>query len=297
VGEILIVDKDIELFKRCSAHCPKGYNLIHARSVEAAKFHLNDSQLKIEAVATKMTLPRSSKVRRSIPNAGIAIGKLVKEANKRRAQHVRVVLVARALPVKTIKSAINLCAFYTFVQAAPFRGRDYTQEGELEKAIMTAAVKSAEYTQGYPASAPSVKNILIAEDDSAHFAKYKEPLEKKGFTVDGAWHRQSAFDYLAGNKKYLAVITDLRMPINEWNPGKTDDVGLDILAAVRKKNKYLPVILVTKEDVGVQELCTAMQAQVSSFVSKTIEGAARRGKTLPADVRRLLALIKQLTEI
>jgi CheY-like chemotaxis protein len=82
---------------------------------------------------------------------------------------------------------------------------------------------------------PMRKNILIAEDDKNIASLIKEIVERKGHTAAITTDGDEAFKVFC-NLKFDLIITDLKMP-------KID--GMTFIKQVRKKNKKVPIIIVT----------------------------------------------------
>src|SRR5579864_1575178 len=102
--------------------------------------------------------------------------------------------------------------------------------------------------------------ILLVEDKPELRAMLRKALEKAGHTVDEAPDGTSAIDKVR-NKRYLAVLTDLKLP------GAS---GLDVLREARRADPMIPVILITAYG-SVEDAVTAMKDGAFDFIQKPVD--------------------------
>lgn len=117
--------------------------------------------------------------------------------------------------------------------------------------------------------------ILLVDDNLDHVQLATRALrQESGWRVDTARLGEEALER-AAEETYDLVLLDYRLP---------DMSGLDVLRALRAKQKTLPVILMTSqgsEEVAIQ----ALQLGATSYVVKNTEF----GKRLAYEVREWLA--------
>ena len=80
--------------------------------------------------------------------------------------------------------------------------------------------------------------ILIAEDEKDLNALLKKRLEEQSYSVDACFDGQEAIDYIACTE-YDVIMLDIMMPKKS---------GLEVLKALRQKNRRTPVLLLTAKD-------------------------------------------------
>lgn len=102
--------------------------------------------------------------------------------------------------------------------------------------------------------------ILLVEDKLELRAMLRKALEKAGYTVDEAPDGSSAIDKVR-NKRYLTVLTDLKLP------GAS---GLDVLREARRADPMIPVILITAYG-SVEDAVTAMKDGAFDFIQKPVD--------------------------
>ncbi|HEV2615360.1 MAG TPA: response regulator, partial [Candidatus Acidoferrales bacterium] len=102
--------------------------------------------------------------------------------------------------------------------------------------------------------------ILLVEDKPELRAMLRKALEKAGYTVDEAPDGSSAIDKVR-NKRYLTVLTDLKLP------GAS---GLDVLREARRADPMIPVILITAYG-SVEDAVTAMKDGAFDFIQKPVD--------------------------
>jgi DNA-binding NtrC family response regulator len=102
--------------------------------------------------------------------------------------------------------------------------------------------------------------ILLVEDKPELRAMLRKALEKAGYAVDEAPDGTSAIDKVR-NKRYLAVLTDLKLP------GAS---GLDVLHEARRADPMIPVILITAYG-SVEDAVTAMKDGAFDFIQKPVD--------------------------
>lgn len=88
----------------------------------------------------------------------------------------------------------------------------------------------------------------------------RKALEKSGYTVEEAADGNSAIEKIR-NRRYLAVLTDLKLPGSS---------GLDVLREARRADAAIPVILITAYG-SVEEAVTAMKEGAFDFIQKPVE--------------------------
>jgi|SRR5579875_171517 len=102
--------------------------------------------------------------------------------------------------------------------------------------------------------------ILLVEDKAELRAMLRKALEKSGYTVEEAADGNSAIEKIR-NRRYLAVLTDLKLPGSS---------GLDVLREARRADAAIPVILITAYG-SVEEAVTAMKEGAFDFIQKPVE--------------------------
>lgn len=102
--------------------------------------------------------------------------------------------------------------------------------------------------------------ILIAEDERDLNRLIVRTLEKEGYSVDSCIDGEEALYYLE-NTEYDAAILDIMMP-------KKD--GLEVLKTLRKKNKNLPVMLLTARD-SISDRVTGLDSGADDYLIKPFD--------------------------
>ena len=103
--------------------------------------------------------------------------------------------------------------------------------------------------------------ILIVEDHRSLAAMLEETLTREGWAVEVVLRGDEAVTRLAAGGRYLAVLTDLRLP------GAT---GLDVLAAARTADPLLPVFLITAY-ATVETAVAALKQGARDYFPKPLE--------------------------
>lgn len=124
--------------------------------------------------------------------------------------------------------------------------------------------------------------ILVVEDDPVLLDGLSAGLGLASFTVDAVSTCEDAHAALRANE-YRAVVLDLMLP---------DGSGLDVLAALRKRQNATPVILLTARD-QVEDRIVGLDAGADDYVGKPfdldelaarVRAAARRGAGLASSI-------------
>lgn len=100
--------------------------------------------------------------------------------------------------------------------------------------------------------------ILIVEDDLTFGTMIQTWLKKKGFDVDKATSVKAALHLLEENSKPNLILSDLRLP---------DHDGLTLLQWLRKRNIYIPFIVMTSY-AEVQNAVLAMKSGATDYIAK-----------------------------
>jgi DNA-binding response OmpR family regulator len=114
--------------------------------------------------------------------------------------------------------------------------------------------------------------ILLAEDDAMVGESLRKTLRKDGFTVDWAKDGPSA-ELAVSNEPYDLLLLDLGLP------GKS---GLDVLRAVRRSGKRLPILILTAHD-AVADRVAGLDAGADDYLVKPFDF-----QELQARIRALL---------
>ena len=101
---------------------------------------------------------------------------------------------------------------------------------------------------------------LVVDDEPGARAALKALLEAQGYQVDQAGDGASAIVRM-GELPPDVVITDLDMPTMD---------GMALLAAIRERDRELPVIVVTSA-VELRSAVAAMRAGASDYITKPVE--------------------------
>ncbi|RGT73759.1 response regulator transcription factor [Mediterraneibacter massiliensis] len=99
--------------------------------------------------------------------------------------------------------------------------------------------------------------ILIAEDERDLNQLLASRLKEEHYSVDACFDGEEALDYIAG-AEYDALILDIMMP-------KKD--GLSVLKQLRKKNKSVPVLLLTAKD-SIEDRVKGLDAGANDYLVK-----------------------------
>lgn len=103
--------------------------------------------------------------------------------------------------------------------------------------------------------------ILLVDDEADLLSLWKLRLESNSYQVTTALSGEEALAKLAMIRPHL-VITDLRMPGID---------GITLFEAVRKRNRAIPVIIITAHG-SIPEAVEATRQGVFSFLTKPIDG-------------------------
>ena len=117
------------------------------------------------------------------------------------------------------------------------------------------------------------KKILIVDDEEHIREILSEFLTDQGFSVMEATDGEMAMELFSENQ-YDLVITDIRMP--KMN-------GLELLSAVKAKDKKNPVVLMTGYDLSSNEISNC-PFQADGYVLK------------PFNLKQLLAYVHDLVK-
>ena len=121
---------------------------------------------------------------------------------------------------------------------------------------------------------PTLKKILLVDDDSALLRLLSMRLTSAGYTVITAEGGEQALAQLSLSRPHL-VITDLRMQGMD---------GLALFNAIRQSYPLLPVIILTAHG-SIPDAITATNRGVFSFLTKPFDG-----KSLLTHVTRALSI-------
>ena len=99
--------------------------------------------------------------------------------------------------------------------------------------------------------------ILIAEDEKDLNALLKKRLEEQSYSVDACFDGQEAIDYIACTE-YDVIMLDLMMPKKS---------GLEVLKALRQKNRRTPVLLLTAKD-SIEDRVIGLDAGADDYMVK-----------------------------
>jgi DNA-binding NtrC family response regulator len=103
-----------------------------------------------------------------------------------------------------------------------------------------------------------MKTILVVDDKRVQLKTIRRGLRTKGYQVVEAISGKEALDHLVKHNHIDIVLTDYAMP--EMN-------GIELLKKIRKKNKTIPVIIMTA--YGDKSLVIeAMHYQCNGFIDK-----------------------------
>ncbi|HKO56179.1 MAG TPA: sigma-54 dependent transcriptional regulator [Thermoanaerobaculia bacterium] len=119
-----------------------------------------------------------------------------------------------------------------------------------------------------------MKRILIVEDKESLAAMLRETIESEGLEADVAPSGALATRWLAEGRRYLAVVTDLRLPGAD---------GIAVLRQARESDPDVPVIVMTGFGT-IENAVEAMKLGAYDFIQK------------PIDVDYLLLLLRRCRE-
>ncbi|HJW94714.1 MAG TPA: sigma-54 dependent transcriptional regulator [Thermoanaerobaculia bacterium] len=119
-----------------------------------------------------------------------------------------------------------------------------------------------------------MKRLLIVEDKASLAQMLREAMESEGFEADVATNGNEAIRKLAEGHRYVAVLTDLRMPGAD---------GIAVLRQSRESDPECPVIVMTAFGT-IENAVEAMKLGAFDFIQK------------PIDVDHLLVLLRRCQE-
>jgi len=119
-----------------------------------------------------------------------------------------------------------------------------------------------------------MKRLLIVEDKDSLAAMLRETVEAEGFEAEVASTGAQAIRFLAEGRRYLAVVTDLRLPGAD---------GIAVLKQARESDPECPVIVMTAYGT-IENAVEAMKLGAFDFIQK------------PIDVDYLLLLLRRCRE-
>jgi len=120
-----------------------------------------------------------------------------------------------------------------------------------------------------------MRRLLIVEDKESLGLMLKETVEAEGLEADLASNGNEAMRAIASGKRYLAVVTDLRLPGAD---------GIKVLQQVRESDPECPVIVMTAFGT-IENAVEAMKLGAFDFIQK------------PVDVDHLLLLLRRCREL
>ncbi|HSP34410.1 MAG TPA: sigma-54 dependent transcriptional regulator, partial [Thermoanaerobaculia bacterium] len=116
-----------------------------------------------------------------------------------------------------------------------------------------------------------MKRLLIVEDKESLAEMLRETVQTDGFAAEIAPNAEQAMRWLAEGRRYLAVLTDLRLP-------KAD--GIAVLRQAKESDADCPVIVMTAYGT-IENAVEAMKLGAHDFIQK------------PIDVDHLLLLLRR----
>jgi DNA-binding NtrC family response regulator len=119
-----------------------------------------------------------------------------------------------------------------------------------------------------------MKRLLIVEDKASLAEMLREAVEADGFEPDVASSGPQAIRWLAEGRRYVAVLTDLKLPGAD---------GIAVLRQARESDPDCPVIVMTAYGT-IENAVEAMKLGAYDFVQK------------PVDVDRLSILLRRCRE-
>ena len=111
--------------------------------------------------------------------------------------------------------------------------------------------------------------ILLVDDDKSTLLLLKKIIEREGYHVDAATSAPMAMQ-LIDRFKFHIVLTDIMMPEMD---------GLELLAAVKKRDPMIQVVMITA-GATMSRTLTALELGASDFMMK------------PVDMEELLMVIR-----
>lgn len=103
--------------------------------------------------------------------------------------------------------------------------------------------------------------VLLAEDDAAMRALMAEALEDAGFDVQAVEDGQAALPWQGFDPKLDSFEFDADVVITDYRMPRVD--GLELLAAVRRGRRHVPVVLVSAfADARLLQLAATLGAAV-----------------------------------
>ena len=119
-----------------------------------------------------------------------------------------------------------------------------------------------------------MKRLLIVEDKESLALMLRETVEREGLEADVAGNGSEAARWLAQGRRYLAVLTDLRLPGAD---------GISVLRQSKEVDPECPVIVMTAFGT-IENAVEAMKLGAYDFVQK------------PVDVDHLMLLLRRCRE-
>jgi DNA-binding response OmpR family regulator len=116
--------------------------------------------------------------------------------------------------------------------------------------------------------------ILVVEDEKKVATALKQGLEAEGYAVTLAADGEEGFD-LVGREPFDLVLLDLALPRRD---------GVDVLAAMRKRNCMTPVFILTARD-SVEDRVLGLDAGADDYLVKPF--------TFPELLARIRALLRR----
>jgi len=119
-----------------------------------------------------------------------------------------------------------------------------------------------------------MKRLLIVEDKESLGLMLKETIESEGLEAEISGNGSDATRRIAEGRRYLAVLTDLRLPGAD---------GIAVLKQVKESDPECPVIVMTAFGT-IENAVQAMKLGAYDFIQK------------PVDVDHLLLLLRRCRE-
>ncbi|HET8797155.1 MAG TPA: response regulator, partial [Thermoanaerobaculia bacterium] len=119
-----------------------------------------------------------------------------------------------------------------------------------------------------------MKRLLIVEDKESLAQMLREAVEADGFEPDVAANGSQAIRWLAEGRRYVAVLTDLRLPGAD---------GIAVLRQAKESDPDCPVVVMTAFGT-IENAVEAMKLGAYDFLQK------------PVDVDHLSILLRRLRE-
>jgi len=130
--------------------------------------------------------------------------------------------------------------------------------------------------------------ILVIEDEPKVGNAVREGLRAEGYEVALATTGEEGF-FLANSRAFDLIVLDVMLPRRD---------GLEVLAALRKQSKTIPVLLLTARD-AVEDRVAGLDSGADDYLVKPfafpelsarIRALLRRGKPEPTTVLRICGL-------